>query len=149
MKRRRLSVAVTAIAVLTGLGTDWIAAAGGSVVAASLIAVATLDCLWVGTYNLSYPLRNPVQAVTAGDFRQVREPGTGYFAVSRDMLRVTLMNEGIINCNDYAGWSTPVAAAGEPTAGKPALAADAASNGTSARDRIAPEPGSTSSSLTR
>ena len=105
---------VQAIAVLTGLGTDWIAAAGGSVVAASLIAVATLDCLWVGTYNLSYPLRNPVQAVTAGDFRQVREPGTGYFAVSRDMLRVTLMNQGIVNCNDYVGWSTPVAATGEP-----------------------------------
>ena len=105
---------VQAIAVLAGFGTDWIAAAGGTVVAAGLIAVATLDCLWVGTYNLNYPIQNPVPSVATGDFRQVREPGTGYYVVSRDMLRVTLMNQGIINCNDYTDWSTPVAGEGEP-----------------------------------
>jgi hypothetical protein len=105
---------VQAIAVLAGFGTDWIAAAGGFGVAAALIAIATLDCLWVGTYNLSYSLRNPVPAVTAGDFRQVREPGTGYYVVSRDMLRVTLMNQGIINCNDYSQWKTAVQGNGDP-----------------------------------
>ncbi|MGZ6254047.1 MAG: hypothetical protein ACXWM1_13380, partial [Candidatus Binataceae bacterium] len=45
---------VQVIAVLAGFGTDWIAAAGGYVVAVVLVAAATLDCLWVGTYNLRY-----------------------------------------------------------------------------------------------
>jgi hypothetical protein len=105
---------VQVIAVLAGFGTDWIAAAGGYVVAVALVAAATLDCLWVGTYNLRYPLQNQVAAVAPGDFRQVREPGSGYTIVSRDMVRLTSQNLVIINCYDYTEWNSSVAASGEP-----------------------------------
>jgi len=52
--------------------------------------------------------------VTPGDFYQLREPGIGYYVVSRDMLRLTLMNVGIINCYDYTDWNSPVVGSGEP-----------------------------------
>ena len=105
---------VQMIAVLAGFGADWIAAAGGYAIAGALVAAATLDCLWIGTYNLRYPLQNQVAAIAPGDFRQVREPGTGYYVVSRDMVRLTEQNLGIINCYDYSSgvsdWNSPVAA---------------------------------------
>jgi hypothetical protein len=105
---------VQMIAVLAGFGADWIAARCGRAVATALILAATLDCLWVGPYNLRYSLQNLAPMVTPEHFHQVREPGTGYTSVSRDMVRLTEQNLGIINCYDYWDWSSPVAAVGDP-----------------------------------
>lgn len=105
---------VQAIAVLAGFGADWIADGCGTAIAAALVVAAALDCFWVGTYNLRYPLQDQVAAAAPGDFRQVREPGSGYTIVSRDMVRLTSQNLGIVNCYDYTQWNSSVAASGEP-----------------------------------
>jgi len=105
---------VPVIAVMAGFGADWIAAGCGTAIATALVVAATLDCFWVGTYNLRYPLQKQAAAVAPRDFRQIREPGTGYYVVSRDMLRLTSQNLGIINCYDYTQWPSLVAASGEP-----------------------------------
>jgi hypothetical protein len=54
-----------------------------------MVVAATLDCLWVGTYNLRCSLQNVAPMVTPEPFHQVREPGTGYTILSRDMVRLT------------------------------------------------------------
>jgi hypothetical protein len=105
---------VQVVAVLAGFGADWIAARCGRAAAMALVVAATLDCLWVGSYNLRYSLQNLAPIVPSEPFHQVREPGTGYYIISRDMVRLTEQNLGIINCNEYSDWSTPVAASGDP-----------------------------------
>jgi len=102
------------IGVLAGLGIDWLTARWrpwGAVAGAVLIAAATIDCLLVGPPNLVEALigvaPDPLHAM---EFRQVLH-GLG---ADTDILFAATANRGVLNCYEYAAWTTNARGSDQP-----------------------------------
>ena len=96
------------LAVMTGFGLDWIRKRGrrfGPAIALILIAVATVDCLLVGTPNYWYVVskqESDVQPLPSDGFHQV------FRVVLHHELNYARHNAGAKYCYEFRVWPTAV-----------------------------------------
>jgi hypothetical protein len=95
------------VGVLAGFGFDWVGhrvQQYGRAIAASVMLIATIDCLVVGTPNYWYVVGNPESEIEplASGFHQI------FRTVPKHELSYARNGEGAKHCNEITRWPTRV-----------------------------------------